>query len=417
MNRLAAILTAALFSTASAMAQQGVEQPPQPWTKWDLATGDWNRNRPTFEDGGFKFFTTYTSQVWGNVAGGVQRGATYTGLLEFGAELDFEKIAGWKGATFNTTWIWINGGNSTTSLVGGLFPASGYEAPNGFRALDLWFQQKFFSDVLTLRAGMFSADRDFTISEGCQLFLNTATGWPILYDGQLGGPPVYPFAAPGIYAAVEPGGGWKFQAAALQGTVWPPAENPTNFYWQLSAQGGILYLGEAQYGWQKAALPGTAKLGVMLDSGLDSSVNGDGSTWGSSFFYGIIDQWLWREDGAPSDSPQGIAWFNRTGFTGTPDSSPIGMLFNTGFTWTGPLPTRDEDAVGVAFVWNRLSSGEAAQIEGGNAGDEFAIELTYQAQLTPWFELQPDIQYFIQPGASSATPNALVLGLSATINF
>jgi porin len=93
------------------------------------------------------------------------------------------------------------------------------------------------------------------------------------------------------------------------------------------------------------------------------------------------------------------------------------MLFNTGFTWTGPLPTRDEDAVGIAFVWNRLSSGEAAQIEGGNAGDEFAIELTYQAQLTPWFELQPDIQFMIQPGGTSATANALVIGLSATIDF
>lgn len=417
MTRLALILAAMPVSAYSAMAQQNVEQTAQPWTKWDLATGDWNRNRPLLEERGLKFFATYTSQIWGNVAGGQRQGATYSGLLQFGTEIDFGKLAGWPGLSFNTTWIWLAGGSPTTALTGALFPASGTESPNGFRALDLWLQQMLFDDVLTLRAGMFNADRDFTISEGCQLFLNSATGWPILYDGQLGGPPAYPFAAPGVYAAVEPGGGWKFQAAALQGTVWPPAENPTNFYWNLSPQTGILYLGEAHYSWRNAKLPGTAKLGVMFDSGLDANTDGNGATWGSSFFYGIIDQWLWRENGTPADSPQGIAWFNRTGFSGTPESSPIGMLFNTGFTWTGPLPTRDEDAAGIAFVWNRLSPGETSQIEGGNAGDEFAIEVTYQAQITPWFALQPDIQYFIQPGASSATPNALVLGLNATIDF
>ena len=31
---------------------------------------------------------------------------------------------------------------------------SGIEAPRGFRALDLWLQQKFFGDRFTLRAGM-----------------------------------------------------------------------------------------------------------------------------------------------------------------------------------------------------------------------------------------------------------------------
>jgi carbohydrate-selective porin OprB len=31
--------------------------------------------------------------------------------------------------------------------------------------------------------------------------------------------------------------------------------------------------------------------------------------------------------------------------------------------------------------------------------------------------LQPDIQFVIQPGGSTALPNALVLGLSATIDF
>jgi len=126
---------------------------------------------------------------------------------------------------------------------------------------------------------------------------------------------------------------------------------------------------------------------------------------------------LWPEPAAAENSPQGLAWFNRTGFTGTPDRSPLGMFFNSGFTWTGPWPGRDEDAAGVGLVWSRLTPGQAAQLEGNNRGNEFVVEFTYQAQITPWFELQPDLQMVVQPGGSTAIPGALVLGLSATIDF
>lgn len=410
------LIFAALFPLVAPWARSS-EPPARPWTRWDLATGDWNRNRPLLEEKGWKFIATYTSQTWGDLTGGLERGATYAGLLQFGAEIDLEKLAGWSGATFCTTWLWIYGGNPTTSLTGGLFPASGIEASNGFRALDLWLQQKFFDDVLTVRAGMFNADRDFTISQGAQLFLNSGFGWPLLYEGQLGGPPAYPFAAPGVYVAVEPGGGWKFQAAAMQGEAWPPGQNPTGFYWRLERETGLLFLGEAQYAWNEAPAPGSLKLGVMLGTGEEDRVDGNGKMWGSSFFYGIIDQMLWGEPGANGAPPQGVAVFNRTGFTSTPDNQTIGLLLNAGFTWTGPFPGRNEDAAGIALLWTRLTPGETAPLDGANRGNEFVVEATYELQVTPWFELQPDIQLVLQPGGSTALADALVIGLSATIDF
>jgi carbohydrate-selective porin OprB len=44
------------------------------------------------------------------------------------------------------------------------------------------------------------------------------------------------------------------------------------------------------------------------------------------------------------------------------------------------------------------------------------IELTYLAPVAPWFTLQPDIQYVIDPQNARAS-NALVAGLRATITF
>lgn len=407
------LVAAALGLAATASAESGENAPP--WMEWNYATGDWGGNRPLIDHRGVELFATYTAQVWGNVAGGIQPGATCNGLMQFGLEADLGPLIGWEGATFNTTWIWISGGRATTDYTGALFLASSTEAPVGFRALDLWLQQKFSGDVFTLRLGMFNADRDFTISEGASLFLNAGFGWPLLYAGRLGGPPAYPFAAPGLYGAVEPGGGWKFQAAVMQGEVWPPSQDPTGFYWRLDRYNGLLFLGEAQYVWKHVPLPGTAKFGAVLDGGFADYTDNPDSSWGGSFFYGIIDQMIWREPGV--GSPQGISLFGRAGFSGTPDRNPVGMLLNAGCTRTGPFPGRDDDAAGFGLVWTRLSPGQASGLPGDERGNEFVLEATYEAQLTPWFELQPDVQFVVFPGGSNALPGALVLGMSASITF
>ncbi len=48
---------------------------------------------------------------------------------------------------------------------------------------------------------------------------------------------------------------------------------------------------------------------------------------------------------------------------------------------------------------------------------EAVLELTYRAQITPWFALQPDVQWIIHPGGSTAIDDALVIGLRAAVSF
>jgi porin len=58
-------------------------------------------------------------------------------------------------------------------------------------------------------------------------------------------------------------------------------------------------------------------------------------------------------------------------------------------------------------------------------GSETFFEITYQYQLTPWCQIQPDFQYVINPGAGVLNPNApgqrianeFVLGLRMIISF
>jgi carbohydrate-selective porin OprB len=105
---------AALFAVAPMCAQQETLYHQQhtagPLSKWiegDRGLSDLGGIRNILSDHGLEFFGGYTAEVWGNTTGGIKRGTVYTGLLDFGANLDFEKMVGGKGASFSTTWLWF----------------------------------------------------------------------------------------------------------------------------------------------------------------------------------------------------------------------------------------------------------------------------------------------------------------------
>ena len=92
----------------------------------------------------------------------------------------------------------------------------------------------------------------------------------------------------------------------------------------------------------------------------------------------------------------------------------------TGLVYTGLLPTRDEDQVGVGFVYPQLTKGarQTLELEGSRGvGAEMVLEFTYKAILTPWLYIQPDAQFVINPGATQDLRNAFVLGGRVSINF
>jgi porin len=43
--------------------------------------------------------------------------------------------------------------------------------------------------------------------------------------------------------------------------------------------------------------------------------------------------------------------------------------------------------------------------------------VTHNLQLAPWWQLQPDFQYYLKPSAGIHAANAAVLGLRTTITF
>ncbi|MBE2179461.1 MAG: carbohydrate porin [Chthoniobacterales bacterium] len=348
------LVTLGLIIHSACSAVHAEEPVHDPWLEWDYATGDWDGNRRHWSKHGVDILATYTAQVWGNPVGGLDPGTAYVGLLQFGVNADLEKALGWNGGSFRTTWLWMSGGEPSVSNVGSIFAVSPIEAPPSFRALDIWLQQEFRDGALALRAGLFNADAEFTVSSNAALFQYSGFGWPTFYGGTLGGAPVYPFAAPGIFMAVAPGGGWKWISSVMQGDAGSQADNPSNFYWRFNRATGCLILNEIQHSRTGGRLPGTAKMGAIFNTAETSDIAGNASSWSGGFVYGILDQMIWREDAA--GAPQGASWFARGGYSVLEDSQ-LYSLFNTGFTCTGLIPGRDDDTAGVALSWAQFSPG------------------------------------------------------------
>ncbi len=180
------------------------------WLTGDYGTGDWFGVRTTLSDNGLEISGGYTAEVWGNTTGGIKQGAVYTGLLDFGATLDLEKLVGWKGGSVSTTWLWLSGRDASEDLVGNFLTISNIAGFNTLRMLEFWFQQDFFlreegASGLSVRVGQITADREFIISDYGALFTNGTFGWPAFtYTNIPAGGPGYPMGTLGVRVAANP---------------------------------------------------------------------------------------------------------------------------------------------------------------------------------------------------------------------
>ncbi len=424
------------------------------WTQ-DTLLGDLGGLRPALARAGLTFGLQETDEVLGNLTGGIHRGAAYDGLTQMSLQLDTQKAFGWAGGTFNVSALQIHGRNLSADNLGVLQSASGIEAERATRLWELWYQQSFLGGQADVKIGQQSIDNEFMVSQHALLFVNTVMGWPALPGADLyAGGPAYPLSSLGVRLRVHPTGALTILAGVFDDN--PPGGPFANDPQSLDASGtafglrtGALFIAEAQYAINQAkdssGLPGTYKLGFWYDTasfpdqrfdntGLslaDPASTGVPVTHRPNYsFYMVADQMVWR---AGPHSPRAVGAFVRA--MGTPDDrNMISFSVNAGLTLTDPLPGRDSDTFGIGFGLARFSSRAAALDRdvgffSGSPypvrGSETFLEVTYQAQLTPWWQLQPDFQYFFAPGGGIENPDApgqrigneAVFGLRSIIVF
>jgi porin len=133
---------------------------------------------------------------------------------------------------------------------------------------------------------------------------------------------------------------------------------------------------------------------------------------GNYSIYGVMDKVVWL----PKDqTSRYLSVFVRPMFTTLQDRNLIAFSVNGGFTLHDPIPGRDNDMFGLGFGVARVSTGAAAfdrdlqffepTVYTPVRSAETFLEATYQAQILPSWQIQPDIQYVINPGAGIVNPN------------
>ena len=408
---------------------------------------------------GMSFALDESSEVLGNVTGGINKGFEYDGLTQMVLQLDTQRALGWHGGTFNVSGLQYHGRSLSTDNLGTLQTASGIEADRATRLWELWYQQKFLSeDRLDVKIGQQSLDQEFMVSQNALLFVNTMFGWPMVPSADLpGGGPAYPLSALGVRVRGRVADPVTVLAGVFNGRPMTPndggdaqQENASGTSFPLN--GGLLAIAELQYAYpslgtmlyanETPPLARVYKIGIWYDTenfadqrydntGQPLAVTGGvpQQHCGNYSLYAVADQMIWQD---AEEADRTINFFVRAMGTPEVDRNPIDFSLNAGFNFHEPFLGRDDDTVGIGMGFAQVSPRAIGFDQDSNnlvtpgpvRNSETFVELTYQYAVTPWWQLQPDFQYVFNPGAGTANPNTgqrieneAVLGMRTNISF
>ncbi len=408
-----------------------------------------------------------TSEVLGNPAGGVHKGVAYDGLTQAILQMDTQRAFGWYGGLFNVSALQLHGRNLSSDNLYSLQTASGIEGDRATRLWELWYDQKLLpEDRLDIKIGQISADTEYIVTPNGAYFINTMFGWPLVPSVDLpGGGPAYPLSAPAVRVKLRPINALTISVGVFNGA---PASRTDDDAQKINASGtqfplngGTLTFVELQYAYpalgalvypgEGAPLGHTYKLGMWYDSetfsdlardtlggslasplstGLPQSHHGDYS------IYAVADQMVWRDRANPNRS---VSVFGRVMGTPQGDRNLVDFSANAGVVLHNPIVNRSTDTLAVGMGFAHVSKSAAAYDREVGIYDratdpsdafpvrstETYVEATYQYQVHPWWQIQPDIQYVFNPGGGIANPdepgqlvhNELTLGVRTNVLF
>ena len=413
--------------------------------------GDLGGFREAFAKVGGTLNVTESSEVFANPTGGLARGADYDGLTTMTIQLDTKPGLKWEGGQFNVSLLNLHGENYSTRYIGALQTISGTQGDRATRLWEAWYDQKF-GDKFDLKLGQQSLDFEFATHPSAGYFINAMFGWPIQWSLDMpAGGPAFPLSALGVRgkytdgAVTVLGGVFSGSPAPSSADPDPQHANPYGLSFPLR---GVLAMAEAQYALNQGEgeYAGVYKIGGWYDSLTynDLRYNTAGQPLGNPAvdptpaarngdfgLYALGEQMVWRG----KEKEKTLSLFLRAAATPQGDRNVSTFALNGGLALHDPFDGRPADTFVAGFGWQHLGSGivgfaadQGAYSPGvfvAPRGDEFVFETNYQYQATAWLQIQPSVQYVVNPGGGLLDPlnpgrkvgNALIGGLRANITF
>ncbi len=288
----------------------------------------------------------------------------------------------------------------------------GLSAPAAARVYQLWYKQAIGS--VTAKIGQLVVTDDFMVSPSAALYLNAGFGTSPTFTTNTNAP-TYPLGGPGALVLWSMTERLSVQSGVYVGDAGPNNGGNAGFGWRTD-HGGVI-VSEASYKATLGPLPGTYKAGGYYHTGRfdDLRIGRTGRRdRGNYSVYALADQTLLvGPDGMPT-----VTVFAAVGVSPQQDRNPVQVYGQGGLNVTGFLPRRQKDVLGLGASYTRFSGDfvEAHRVAGAPVThQEVIIELTYQAPISQFLTLQPDLQLVLD--ANQSQRDAVVLGLRLQAKF
>ena len=388
-----------------------------------------SERRKEIKDLGVTPFLYYWGDYLANPIGGVKQSAVWDQLLVFGAKIHLDRLIGWEGGTLVVSFSEAAGNDLSRSMNNIFNPSQALSIPT-FASNALYLRQLLLGEKLEIRLGRFSSASAFASlpAMGSLPVSAAVNGTPTSLFTNLKGWHATGKPSWAAYAKVEPAQDTYVKAAVLEVN---PQANDVNYHGFDMAMGphdGTLLLTEC--GWtpkfegassqlkgasiQDSGYPGIYMAGAYLQN--DAQTQFNGQTCNEIYgFYWQAQQMVWR---ASSHPKQNLSLWGGVTYSPQTQVALLPVMGYAGIYSQGLIPSRERDVAMLNFYTASISPASSPQSASvPKATQENEIELSYIIQLTDHFQLQPDLQWIIQPGGYSGAANSLVVGFQVAAQF
>ena len=359
----------------------------------------------------------------GNPSAGTITGQTYNlaGIAP-AIDLDLQKLAGIPGGNLHIRVTFFGLRSNIPTII---TDAGGYltgnqttPAPSTTQAVIsvLTYEQKLLNDRLSIEVGRTNVFRSFLIPNSLDPFTYFSSVVQTVGDVPSSVYPVW-----GGVASYHLTPKWYVQGGAFEDDFIRAVNNPDIF--GVEHAPGAELLGEiAQRSeFNNARYPSNAELGFEWNTRTDDyspydNIKGSpnvATTRNQAYSYpggGVLffqgEKVLWRGAGRRDGPPANIAVYGAADVS-VDKPQPVDFDCLAGFNFTGLIPGRPSDALGLQVHYQRLSAIEAnyeTRIQDIFAGpgprqsrDGYAFEAVINLQVTPWLQVRPIGEYVLDP--------------------
>lgn len=384
------------------------------WERETLTNGFWGLD-DRLADSGIEVGLGVTNIYQQNVHGGIsthRRAGRYSGSYDLELSVELRRLLGIGGGSL---FVHCEGGWPNAEGIDGVSVGSAFGVNAdaiGNRSMDvveLFYEGSIFDDNLTLMIGKIDFTGIFDSSayadDETSQFLNAA------FVDNLTIP--FPEYSLGVVLSYDLTDSWYIMGGVADAQA---DGRETGFRTTFHDEDYFFYVLEtgvtAQLASDKGLLQGAYRVGLWNDPQPKAHSDSSKNYRDDAGFYLSCDQMLAKENADPEDN-QGLGAFFRYGYASS-KRNDITNFWSVGFQYQGLLEGRDEDVLGVGFAQGIFSDKASLTCTDDY---ESVLEVYYNAQMTPWLNVSPSIQYVTNPGGAEGVSDTAVFGVRVQMSF